>query len=183
MHSTSRTHPGQWSLRRASKCDGEAIHKLLGEPLVYRYLCDGVPPARTFTDEWLELNTGATPDTVTGLWLLLLDRRDTAGCIALKALEPGVAELTSLLHPRFWGRGLATRMAWTVMERAFRNGLERVVAGADAPNCASIKVMQRLEMRYVRHVTYPLGPGVEYERLAGDPVPTPRPDLIPFQWD
>ena len=95
--------------------------------------------------------------------------------------EPHALELDYLLHPDVWGRGLATRMGWTVLERAFGDReLESVVAGTDAPNRASVAVLRRLGMRFGRGVRYPLGPGVEYVRRRGDPPPDPRPEPIPW---
>jgi hypothetical protein len=69
-----------------------------------------------------------------------------------KNLQP-----VNLLHPRWWGHGLATRMSWTVMHQAFEAGhVEHIVAGADTPNTASVAVMRRLGMQVLRTVQYPL---------------------------
>jgi ribosomal-protein-alanine N-acetyltransferase len=48
-----------------------------------------------------------------------------------------------------WGRGLATEAAAALKDYAFRvMRLQRVVAIADVPNLASIRIMQKLGMRY-----------------------------------
>ena len=72
------------------------------------------------------------------------------------------SELTYVLDPSVWGRGLATRMARAAIARAFERGAESVLAGADGPNVASVDVMKRLGMRFLRTVEFPSGPGVEY---------------------
>lgn len=104
------------------------------------------------------------------------------GCVGLEEdLRPGTAELVYLLHPDHWGEGLATRMSWTIVDWSFRTKqLEQVVAGADEPNTASVAVMKRLGMQYLRAVSYPLGPGVEYVMRHTDPKPRPLPRLIPL---
>ncbi len=86
---------------------------------------------------------------------------------------------TYLLHPQYWGQGFATRMSWTVIQQAFETGhVDQIVAGADAPNTASVNVMRRLGMTFLRTVQYPLGPGVEYTYRRDDPVPIPLPMII-----
>ncbi len=54
----------------------------------------------------------------------------------------------------FWGRGLATERRPRVLRAAFElTGLELVRAGADPPNLASFRVMERLGMTYERSAT------------------------------
>lgn len=48
-----------------------------------------------------------------------------------------------------WGRGLATEAASALKDHAFRvMRLSRIVAIADVPNLASIRIMQKIGMRY-----------------------------------
>ena len=170
----------EWHLRRASEKDVDALYALLCVPEVYRYLSDGVPPPRRLAETLIELNRAENAASGLGLWLLEDDAQRLAGCVSLGAdNRPRTAELIYLLHPDYWGQGLATRMSWTVVERVFREGLlDQIVAGADDPNRASIAVMRRLGMKYLRAVRYPLGPGVEYVLRHDDPKPTPLPDLF-----
>jgi RimJ/RimL family protein N-acetyltransferase len=52
------------------------------------------------------------------------------------------------LLPHHRGRGLATEAARAVLDLAFREcGLAEIFAGADAPNGASFRVMERLGMQ------------------------------------
>ena len=61
-------------------------------------------------------------------------------------LEP---ELLYSLEPSAWGRGLVTEAARSVIEDVFsRLGHARVLARADAPNRASLAVMERLGMAF-----------------------------------
>ena len=53
------------------------------------------------------------------------------------------------------------------MQQAFAAGSVSIIwAGVDAPNQASLAVMQRLGMEVWREVQYPLGPGIEYQMKA-----------------
>ena len=165
-----------WTLRPVSPSDESALHALLSQPEVYRFLCDGEPPPREATARWIAtaLEGG---DAALGLWLLRDGDDRLAGCARLSAVreEPTWAELTYALHPGCWGLGLATGMSWRVCERAFGTGrVASILAGADAPNTASFEVMKRLGMRFLRHTRYPLGPGYEYVLHRGDAEPPAR---------
>jgi len=165
-------------LRSARPDDVDAMHRLFAEPAVFRYLADGAAPPRSVTEAWVATDRSGG----LGLWLLC-DGKRLDGCVRLSAYgEPGTAELTCLLHPRVWGRGFATRMSWTVMQHALAtNRVDTIIAGADVPNTASVAVMRRLGMRFVRDVTYPLGAGVEYRFTRDDPPPDPLPCLLPLR--
>lgn len=171
----------EWRLRRASDRDVDALHALLSVPEVYRYLMDGVAPPRWRAEKWIELDHSGGASNGLGLWLLERTRVGPVGCVGLaKDSRPRTAELIYLLHPAYWGQGLATRMSWTVIESVFRKRLlEQIVAGADEPNQASVAVMKRLGMGYLRGVRYPLSPGAEYVLRHDDPQPTPLPDPVP----
>lgn len=175
----------EWRLHRATERDVDALYELVCVPEVYRYLADGAAPPRWRAEEWIGLNRTEPVSAGQGLWLLEDGTGGLRGCTSLEADDrPRTAELIYVLHPEVWGRGLATRMSWTVVEHAFRNGsVDRIVAGADEPNRASIAVMQRLGMRHLRAVEYPLGPGVEYVLLRDDPAPDPLPAPIMLRPD
>jgi RimJ/RimL family protein N-acetyltransferase len=102
------------------------------------------------------------------------------GCVELRPYEiPRTAEITLVLHPDFWGRGLALRMAWSAIEGAFESGqADAVIAGADSPNVASLALMRRLGKRFHRNVTYPLGSRAEYILHRGSDGPRLRPESI-----
>ncbi len=179
----SSTKTQEWFFHRASEQDVDALYALLCVLEVYRYLSDGVPPPREVAEKWVELNRAENFASGLGLWLLEDGAQGLAGCVGLDAdSRPRTAELVYVLHPAYWGQGLATRMSWTAVEHVFRERLlDQIVAGADAPNQASIAVMRRLGMKYLRTVQYPLGPGVEYVLRHDDPKPTPLPDQFPQQ--
>jgi RimJ/RimL family protein N-acetyltransferase len=171
-------------LRRGTPADIDALHALACEPAVYRYLADNRPPDRAVVEPWLDV---PPEDRAAGLgtWLLLGPSGVLDGAVLLQRdAAPRTAELVYLLHPRAWGQGLATRMSWTVMARAFAVArVDAVIAGADVPNVASIAVMRRIGMTFLRDVVYPLGAGVQYRRARDDPPPTPVPDELVVQAD
>jgi ribosomal-protein-alanine N-acetyltransferase len=180
-------------LRRARVDDAAALNALFAMPDVYHYLADGAPPPRSATAAWLDASAHDFATRGFGLWLLFTAANELVGCvrvatpIAADLADPLTAELTYVVHPHHWRRKLATRMSVTVLTIAFEEGqMTRIVAGADAPNHASIAVMQRLGMTFLRHATYPAGPGVEYfidrDRFARAALPA-RYTPIPVRSD
>lgn len=172
----------EWKLRPAQAVDLDDLHVLACKPPVYRYLFDGAPPSREFIAGRIAQGVASATGTGLGMWLLHSDTQPCAGAVQLQLEQsPRSAELTYLLDPAHWGHGLALRMAWTAITLAYQSGrIDTVIAGADAPNAASFRLMHRLGMRFHRHVHYPLGAGMEYTLHRDDPGPMPRPELLPL---
>jgi RimJ/RimL family protein N-acetyltransferase len=173
-------NPSGWYLRRAAEQDTDALHALLCNPQVYRYLLDGEPAGRSMIVQWIEEGRRRPDTTGFGVWLLYADTAQPTGCVRLAPYpQVDTAELIYALQPQVWGRGLATRMGWTIIDQALSRGhFERIIAGADQPNTASIAVMRRLGMTFLRNVQYPLGPGCEYIFHRGDATPDPLPQPL-----
>ena len=190
-----------WRLRTATIGDLDGLHRLNDQEPVYRFVFDGVAPDKAAIAATIERSSA---EAGSGMWVLeqslaavdpaarlkfgRADQRALtrhAGCVLLRPGQTsGEAELVYLLDPAHWGRGLATRMAWTAITHAF-GPMRRtcVFAGADAGNTASLAVMQRLAMRFRRQVRYPLGDGFEYEITPADAGPNPRPELLRLMTD
>ena len=74
-----------------------------------------------------------------------------SGFVRLGGMEE--PELWYELTQKAWGRGIATEAAWACVRYAFEEvGIERVIAGADAPSTASLRVMEKLGMKYVGNI-------------------------------
>jgi [ribosomal protein S5]-alanine N-acetyltransferase len=175
--------PSSLELERAKAEDRDALHELFCLPDVYRYLADGVPPQLAVTQRWIE--KGREDSTLVpqlGLFNLVDSDRRICGCVRTHLLdEPTIAELTYVLHPKLWGRGIATAMAWTAIRLAFESQrVGAIVAGTDDPNEASLAVMNRLGMKFLRRTQNPKWSGVEYVRYRSDPPPDLVPQIIPL---
>lgn len=66
----------------------------------------------------------------------------------LRSVEHRGGEVGYVLHPDFWGRGLATEGAGVVLQIAFDvMRMHRVIARIEARNTGSARVLERLGMR------------------------------------
>jgi [ribosomal protein S5]-alanine N-acetyltransferase len=128
------------------------LHRILTDPEVRRYLLDGqvVPP------EWVEAEVRSSRarfrEEGLGLWAVTDHRsREVLGLCGFQPFhDPPELQLVCALAPSAWGRGLATEAATEVIRYAFLHaGLERIRADTDAPNRASVRLMERLGMTFV----------------------------------
>jgi ribosomal-protein-alanine N-acetyltransferase len=171
-----------WRLRPADLKDIDGLHALAANPLVYQYLFDGAPPDKEFIARLLTQSVANAGETGLSMWFLEDPSTRYAGCVELRPYpSPRCAVLIYLLDPRYWGHGLALRMAWTAITHAFLSSqIDSVIASTDLPNTASLTVMRRLGMRFHKDVPYPLGAGVEYVLHRDDVGPLSKPVLIPL---
>jgi [ribosomal protein S5]-alanine N-acetyltransferase len=121
-----------WRLRPADLHDIDGLHALAGNPLVYRYLFDGAPPDKEFITRRVAESVANAGETGLGMWFLEDVSTRYAGCVELRPYPSSrSAELTYLLDPRYWGQGLALRMAWTAITHAFLSSqIDSVIASA-----------------------------------------------------
>jgi RimJ/RimL family protein N-acetyltransferase len=120
------------------------------------------------TREFLEHNLRQWQDHGCGLWIFR-DRSDGRfvgrGGIRHVTIQgwPEV-EIAYALMAEFWGHGLATEMATTIVELADRRHLPNLVAFTLADNHGSRRVMSRVGFRYVRDILFMGHPHVLYRR-------------------
>jgi [ribosomal protein S5]-alanine N-acetyltransferase len=169
-----------WRLRAANLNDIDGLHALAASPLVYRYLLDGALPDQEYITHLVAQSLANAGETGLGMWFLENVAARYVGSVELRSYPSfRSAELIYLLDPRYWGQGLALRMAWTAINRAFLSSqIDFVIAGADLAHGASLAVMRRLGMRFHKAVQYPLGAGVEYVLHRDDVARLPKPVLI-----
>lgn len=133
--------------------DLDAIHRVWTDPEVRRYLWDGEEVSR-------EAAAGVISDSAAyfesrGLGLFVIIHRESdelVGFCGFWRFEDGADfELAYGIAPRCWGMGLATEAARAAIRYGFEEaGLERIVASADTPNAASLRVMENAGMKYTK---------------------------------
>lgn len=126
----------------------DAFHRLVVDPHVRRYLMDGTvfPPA--WTAARIRDSDALFARRGVGLWLVGVHasgaRIGFCGFLELPDLHPDPQLVYALLEP-FTGRGYATEMARAMIDQARQQpGFATIIASVDAPNVASLRVLEKL---------------------------------------
>ena len=139
-------------LRPFASDDESALLALFNIPEVRRYLWDDLPVSRATVAETIAWTRTALHRDGLGHFTLRLaeEPERVRGFAGLRPFgEPERIELLYALEPRLWGRGLATEAAQALLAYGFaRLDLAEIFAGADPPNTASFRVMERLGMAW-----------------------------------
>ncbi|MHC4934208.1 MAG: GNAT family N-acetyltransferase [Planctomycetota bacterium] len=143
-----RIETARLSLRPVATSDKRTLHALWTDPGVRRFLWDDEVIAIERVAEEIEKSLETFQLLGFGLWLVF-DRNGLLGFAGLRPVpESGEIEILYAIRPERWGEGLATEAARSVLGFGFKRcGLGRIIARADAPNRASVRVMEKLGMR------------------------------------
>lgn len=150
-----RIETARLCLRPLVADDLDDLHRLFTLPDVRRYLWDDVVIERARTREVLEASLESFAKRGFGQCALLPREEPTlVGFCGLRPFgEASEIEVLYALHPDRWGRGLATEAAAAMLRWAFEeHGLPRVFGGVDPPNVASLRVLEKLGMRFDRRM-------------------------------
>lgn len=146
--------------------DVDALHSVWTEPDVRRYLWDDKVISRETTEEVVRASLASFQEHRLGFWTLrlLVNEATVMGFCGLRFFaDPPEVEILYGITPAHWGQGLATEAAKAVLRYGFEElQLSKIWGGADAPNLASIRVLQKLGMTYEKTVPMPLGEGPYY---------------------
>ena len=128
---------------RLTRAHLDVLHGLAVDPHVRRFLLDGAVVPRAWCDAVLEASDALYAET--GLGLYLVERDVTIGFAGFHVFEELGPEpqLLYALTEAHVGQGLATEIARALLEHAFALGRTRVEAAVDAPNVASIRVLEK----------------------------------------
>jgi ribosomal-protein-alanine N-acetyltransferase len=150
-------------LRPLTPADLDALYMLYKQPELMRYIT-GQPRSYAKTQERLLIHIAEYEHYGFGLYAAIL--KTTGEMIGRCGLEPvhGAAgfegNMAWMFKQAYWGQGLATEFGRAMLAYGFDQlQLPRIFATADHRNVASIRVMQKLGMRFVHADDFE----VEYE--------------------
>jgi RimJ/RimL family protein N-acetyltransferase len=154
-------------LRALSADDADSLHRISNEPNVRLYLWDDEPISEATVKSLIAQGARMFSKERIGVFGIRMRGREDllgfCGFVRLEGMEE--SELWYELTQKVWGRGLATEAAWACVRYAFEDvGMERVIAGADAPNTASLRVIEKLGMSYLGNIN-PSAPEEPYFAL------------------
>lgn len=143
-------------LRRFTRDDASLLLALDGDPLVRRFVEDGVEPTLDNSiaaiDHWLATYPPGHPF---GFWAAI--ERSTGAFVGWFHFRPPTdgsddePELGYRLMSSHWGRGLATEGSQALIDHGFSTGgVRRVIAETMSVHSASRRVMEKVGMRLVR---------------------------------
>jgi RimJ/RimL family protein N-acetyltransferase len=156
-------------LRPLSAHDAPALHRISNEPPVRRYLWDDEPVTSAQIEEVVAQSVRMFSEEGVGLFGVRLrgSSGELVGFCGFGHTRDGPEEIELIyeLLPELWGRGLATEASRACLHHAFATaGLDNVVAGADARNVASLRVIEKLGMTAIGEIA-PGQPGIPFFAL------------------
>ena len=146
-------------VRQFRLSDAEAMNRVFGDPEVMRF-GDGVQ-TRQWVQDWINhrLESYAQKSGI-GPWAVTEKSKDEAIGYCGLFYFPDVCgkpeiEIGYRLARAYWGQGYATEAAQAVCDYAFYSlGLSRLVAMVDPQNLASVRVAEKLGLRYEKDVMF-----------------------------
>jgi len=148
-------------LRKVIPDDAEDIFLLHSDPEVQKYT--GEAAVRTIAEVKEGMKTHNFKDYETygfGRLAAVLKQTDQfIGWAGLKYLPQfDQVDLGYRLKQEFWGKGYATEASLAIIEYGFNTlELERIIAISMPENIASIRVMEKIGMKYYKHAPYEEG--------------------------
>jgi ribosomal-protein-alanine N-acetyltransferase len=142
-------------LRPLVLADLDDLHRLWIDPGVRRYLFDDVIVSRERTAAEIDSSIRSFGTNGYGIWGVR--RRDRPALIGFCGFrefhEPPELELFFGIAPPYWSRGFATEAARAVIRYGLEElGFTEIVASADAPNRASLRVMEKAGLKFREQV-------------------------------
>lgn len=148
--------------------DSGELHTLLVDEDVRRYLTDGVAMSRSWVEDLIRESEVSFTARNLGLWSAREHgQQPIVGLTGFRDFNsPPVLELFYAVQPTHWHQGFATEMAQAAMDYAFRHAaLPAVRSSTDAPNQASLRVIERLGMRLHARTAQEDAAGVRWDQL------------------
>ena len=138
-------------LREFTPADFDGVYAYSADPRVTRYLFFG-PRDRDSTAEYLDellASQRERPRTRFELAITESGSEVPIGACDLSLIETSVVDLGYMLGHSHWGRGYATEAALALTDAAFSHlRAERVISTVDINNKASIRVLEKIGMRW-----------------------------------
>ncbi|MEZ0612459.1 GNAT family N-acetyltransferase [Fibrella sp. WM1] len=141
-------------LREHTEEDLFSLHSVLSDPTVMRFAAIEQSKSIEDTQYHLErmISEAQNPDRQNFYLAAGLGKANHIGIgglsITRKNQTGGIAEIGYYLKEKYWHRGYATQIAQGLINFGFKNlGIHKVVASCSVNNMASVKVLQKCNMK------------------------------------
>jgi [ribosomal protein S5]-alanine N-acetyltransferase len=153
-------------LRPYTWADLDWLEELFSDPEVMKYIAEGRVRTRDETMESLSRNLQHWIHYGFGLWVVVRkeDERAIGRCGVGYFHEHGDAELTYTFARPYWNQGYGTESVLCILNYAWKNlHLPKVIAHARVENQSSIRIMEKVGMKFVGTTIIEDLPAVGYE--------------------
>lgn len=143
------------SMRPFTMNDVDALHRLWTDPQVRKYLWDDIVIPREQAVAVVESSIASFEQCGFGFWAVFTKNEgELIGFCGFRLFDdPPEVEILYGFAPAFWRQGLATEASKAMLRFGFEEcGLDRIYAGADPPNAASFRVMEKCGMRFAKRM-------------------------------
>jgi RimJ/RimL family protein N-acetyltransferase len=144
-------------LRKFTLCDLDSLSIVRADPDVMRYIGSGKPDSLEQVRIILNKFLAHWEQHGFGRWAVVYkETNELIGWCGLSYLEDtGEVEIGYGIAKSCWGKGLISEAAAACIKFGFEElGLDRIVAVAWPDNVASRRIMDKLEMKYIRAAHY-----------------------------
>ncbi|MFC7782630.1 GNAT family N-acetyltransferase [Legionella taurinensis] len=143
------------TLRPFTLSDLKLLYHLHSNPTVMKYIPSGI---RTMEETWLDLHDDIAHQENHGFskWAVFLkDTGDFIGRAGWASMDTtGEVEVGFKFFPQYWGNGFATEVLQALLAWGKANIQRPLIAFADPENNASIEVLRKSGMIYLRQDEY-----------------------------
>jgi [ribosomal protein S5]-alanine N-acetyltransferase len=156
MMSAPQIETARLRFRPLTLDDLDRIHAIWNDAGVRKYLWDDKPVPKETARAALVESIESFDAHGFGLWgLTAKEGNGLIGFCGFRVFgEPQKVEILYGLLPEYWNRGLASEAALAALSYGFDEiGLTHIYAGADPPNAASFRVMEKTGMMFFERMT------------------------------
>lgn len=146
-------------MRPFAENDVDEVHRLWVDPGVRKFLWDDQIIARETAVAVVESSIDSFATHGFGLWTICFKNDPKSvgfGGLRHFTEDGGAVSEVEILYgvaPEYWGKGIATEAACAVLRQGFgESDLAHIYAGADPPNAASFRVIEKLGMKFDRKI-------------------------------
>jgi ribosomal-protein-alanine N-acetyltransferase len=155
------------TFRHLVSCDLDELYRLYRDPEIRRYYPEGTLTYEETRQELEWFLHGHPQHPELGLWATLLkpDGKFIGRCGLLPWVIDGQyeVEVAYMIAKEYWGQGLGTEAALGIRDYAFnRLGFSRLVCVIEEDHIASIRVAEKIGMKFERHEVDDKGPFLLY---------------------
>lgn len=132
-----------------TEADFQQFYAICSDPAVMQFVGDGDPWSEEKTKLWIESSIETAKTHGYCRWALI--QKQTSELIGFCGFVPTSdgPEIGWRIAKRFWGQGLATEAATAVLKHGFDTlGFQRVIALVQSQNRASIRICEKLGMKF-----------------------------------